>query len=549
MAYDYHINFTDPSKTAFVVKPYTVNGYATPDSVPLPSFFTAGNTTAVSANTSLVFVGKGMQDYGDAVQNNFLYLLENFANANPPIAHIEGQLWYKNVDLVDAPNPTHKGLYVSNGTSWDRLLVETATGASGNLNMGGFVITNVGGIGVNYNAASESYVASSIATHSSDVALHLTTSQNALLDGLSPSLTATHLNYVEGVSSSIQLQFGSKVSKDGDTMNGSLSMGSNRITSLAGPINLDDAATMGYVLAQVAGTGTLDGVVDSGFLDPLSGVLTLTRTVGTPVVISGEFAPKTHTQTDTTVTHDLSTPVSQSFLVGEGISWGEYPQMTVNKAITHLDQMIYSMQRHVHRQLIVSTGTTTISLAPNMSYEVDANKLQVYVNGIKQYANERGSSKVVYYGTDIGLMSVLGLTPSTSYSFVITVDGGAPTTISITTPATTYTFYDLLVSINAALVAALVPASVNVDQYLNQLKITFTSHSAGTGSSVTVSYAVGSLFEAIVAGGIVGDAPVNTSISATYAYTEVGQPNELSTTLEFGVAPATGAVLEVLSWP
>jgi hypothetical protein len=145
MANDYQFNFTDPNKTPFVVKPYTINGYKSPDSVPPPAFFsTSGGVIAVSANTSLVFVGKGMPEYGDAVQNNLIYLLENFANVNPPVNPIEGQTWYKNVNLVDGVNPTNKGLYVNNGTTWDRLLVETSMGLTGNLNVGGFVITNVG---------------------------------------------------------------------------------------------------------------------------------------------------------------------------------------------------------------------------------------------------------------------------------------------------------------------------------------------------------------------------------------------------------------------
>lgn len=548
MSYDYYINYTDPLKPAFVVKPRTVNGYATPDSVPLPAFFSVGGITAVSANTSLVFVGKGLQDYGDAVQNNFLYLLENFANVNPPIAHIEGQLWYKNADLVDAPNPEKRGMYVSNGGSWDRLLVETSTGLTSNFNMGGFNITNVGGTGATFNAASENYVTASITTHAGNVALHLTTAQNALLDGLSATLTSVELNYVEGVTSAIQSQLNGKLSTTGGTLTGVLSLGSNRITSLATPIAVDDAATKAYVDAAVVAAGSADGVVNSGSLDPITGLLTLNRTIGTPVVITGTFAPSVHTHVDSVITHEVSSPTNQSFIHGQSVAQGTYPTPSVYNTLVYLDQAVYQLQRQVERQLIVSTGVTTVNLASKMAYGVGENKLQIFVNGIKQYASERGSSIISYASAVIGLESATGLTPSTAYSFDITVNGGAPTTVTITTPAATpYTFVELLFDISTALATLAVNAVVNIDQHSDRLDFVFTSLLSGNGSAVTVSFGVGSLFNSIVATTVTP--PVNTAITVDYAYNEVGVPGETSTQVSFAVAPAVGAVLEVLLWP
>lgn len=49
-------------------------------------------------------------------------------------------------------------------------------------------------------------LSSTVGTHVVDTALHLSAGQNALLDALSPTLTATQLNFVEGVTSSIQTQ-------------------------------------------------------------------------------------------------------------------------------------------------------------------------------------------------------------------------------------------------------------------------------------------------------------------------------------------------------
>lgn len=45
-------------------------------------------------STSLKFIGKNASSYSEAISTNFLHLLENFANSNPPSNPIEGQLWF-----------------------------------------------------------------------------------------------------------------------------------------------------------------------------------------------------------------------------------------------------------------------------------------------------------------------------------------------------------------------------------------------------------------------------------------------------------------------
>ncbi len=51
---------------------------------------------------------------------------------------------------------------------------------------------------------------SALATHISDQSVHLTAAQNTLLDGLAPTLTSTELNYMDGVTSSVQTQLNAK---------------------------------------------------------------------------------------------------------------------------------------------------------------------------------------------------------------------------------------------------------------------------------------------------------------------------------------------------
>ena len=81
----YSIKFTDPLKPAVEVFDNTTN----------------------STDTSLRFSGRNSTNYGSAVAENFLHILENFAGATSPPSPIEGQLWYNNVDEI---------LYVNDGS-------------------------------------------------------------------------------------------------------------------------------------------------------------------------------------------------------------------------------------------------------------------------------------------------------------------------------------------------------------------------------------------------------------------------------------------------
>ena len=48
------------------------------------------NTTA----TDLYLVGRALTDYGTYENENYVYLLENFANSTAPLQPVLGQLWY-----------------------------------------------------------------------------------------------------------------------------------------------------------------------------------------------------------------------------------------------------------------------------------------------------------------------------------------------------------------------------------------------------------------------------------------------------------------------
>jgi len=50
----------------------------------------------VDNTTDLKFIGKNYAGYGEIQNENFLFLLENFAGANPPPRAINGQVWFDN---------------------------------------------------------------------------------------------------------------------------------------------------------------------------------------------------------------------------------------------------------------------------------------------------------------------------------------------------------------------------------------------------------------------------------------------------------------------
>jgi microcystin-dependent protein len=68
---------------------------------------------SVNNETSLSLPGRNKSDYGKLILENLLHLAENFANNNPPINPIEGQLWYDTTVGVDQLKVYDGALWVS----------------------------------------------------------------------------------------------------------------------------------------------------------------------------------------------------------------------------------------------------------------------------------------------------------------------------------------------------------------------------------------------------------------------------------------------------
>jgi len=68
------------------------------------------DNTLDTTSTSLTLVGKNSVNFGLATNQDFVYLLQNFANTNAPNSPLQGQLWY---------DTNIQGLRVYNGSAWN----------------------------------------------------------------------------------------------------------------------------------------------------------------------------------------------------------------------------------------------------------------------------------------------------------------------------------------------------------------------------------------------------------------------------------------------
>ena len=72
-------------------------------------------------STNLTLVGRDYNNYGEFINENFVFLLENFANTSAPDKPLTGQLWF---------DTTSNKLRVYNGQSFQHIGEETNFGFS-----------------------------------------------------------------------------------------------------------------------------------------------------------------------------------------------------------------------------------------------------------------------------------------------------------------------------------------------------------------------------------------------------------------------------------
>lgn len=94
--------------------PYIINKYSGSELVVLQD-------GTLDTSTSIGLVGRNYVGYGEVQNENFLFLLENFAGSNPPARAVEGQTWYDSVNnklnTYDGTNWTPVGAATSSETA------------------------------------------------------------------------------------------------------------------------------------------------------------------------------------------------------------------------------------------------------------------------------------------------------------------------------------------------------------------------------------------------------------------------------------------------
>jgi hypothetical protein len=75
------------------------------------TFLTSVEDGTIDTTTDIRFVGKNYAGYGEVQNENFLHILENFANTTPPPRAVIGQIWYDSTS-------TEKKLKFYDGNQW-----------------------------------------------------------------------------------------------------------------------------------------------------------------------------------------------------------------------------------------------------------------------------------------------------------------------------------------------------------------------------------------------------------------------------------------------
>ena len=133
---------------------------------------------------------------------------------------------------------------------------------------------------------------SNLSTHTNDQTVHVTAAQKTLLNGLNPGLTATELNYVDGVTSPIQTQFTNVVASNNSQDSRLTDIETNRIPLVQS--NLDSHMADNDRHLSVAQNTLLDSIQSNGIVAAdvikLSNAASLSSSI--PVLLNGLEANK-----------------------------------------------------------------------------------------------------------------------------------------------------------------------------------------------------------------------------------------------------------------
>lgn len=273
---DYIINYTDRENNGhFTIKPYTTDGPALPSAeVPLDG-------RAVTANTSLILLGKGMFNYGESVAADFVHLLEHFSNSIPPVYPIQGQLWYKN---------DTKELFIYDGTSFYTQPIVINGLLQSDLDVTSNRIVNLADPIDPSDAVNKNFLTTTYVKRAGDT---MTSGSNLSFDGgevlglpaipTTDDAAASKLYVDTQDQLTLSNAIGSYLHKAGDTMTGNLVMTANTRIFIPTP-------TGGFTLgSDVVNKDYVDGVVSSGvgYVQSTGSTMTGLLTINGATISSG----------------------------------------------------------------------------------------------------------------------------------------------------------------------------------------------------------------------------------------------------------------------
>ncbi len=524
MAITYIFNFSDTTKTDFSVYPYTANGPVSPsDPTKIPQ--------AVTARTTLKLYGKGMQEYGEGIEQNLIYMLENFANSTRPVNSIEGQIWYS----TGLASPSIQELFIRNsdiddtagGPGWDGIMLSTGSSQmSGDLNMGANRIENLANPNSNDDAISLGYADGryiNAAGDTMDTGADLTVNGgNLIISGTgSPSngyilmnggtitglpLTATinteatSKNYVDAHINNTSNPHNTSMSALSDVnVSGSPALSNLQVltwessTSTWIPqdltaigVNVNWGAILGTLSDQSDLQNALNLKADLSVVTTHSSDATIHFTEATishnNIADTGSIA---HSQIDTHIAdgsiHFTQAAIDHTSILNIGTN-----------AHSDIDTHIADTSIHLGSTTITRTfEITSVSTgSPPLPYMVkphiiNDNKLSITINGQKQYNHTNGFQQIKY---DVNAVSnFTGLDSSLEYGFNISIGGGVPSTVTILAGSSINTHVNLAATITALMQAGS-PQLVMADfDILNTVTEQFTAYTSGSSSSVTIT--------------------------------------------------------------
>lgn len=267
---NYTINFTDPTKTSFIIPAFRTDGPIAPATPTL-------DVDASASHTSLLLFGKGHPLYGERTDQNLVNMIEHFANKTRPAFPIEGQIWFKNSSFTDPANPidpSNAGLYVFSPLNFAILSADGTTHfvlAPSTLGLGQNILDIA-----NYFSTGNTFVV--FGTSSNDGTYNVVA---AVPVGANIQITVASVPAFQGVGGNVQASKWNTIQLSGAPV-GNLDMGGFKIINLGTPTNPNDATNKAYVDAQDA-----LHVLKAG--DTMTGLLVFSGTAGIQFTGTGQI--------------------------------------------------------------------------------------------------------------------------------------------------------------------------------------------------------------------------------------------------------------------